>query len=259
MRQRKRQIGGGDQNDRTTLPRRAWENRHRPAADGQNRFLVHGPRHGPRHLALEAPDRSPPSLAQRLKRRQIGLLPGRQQVQAPRRMPPTPQKRHRIGNGARQKAQIIQLQNLVELQRSVVARGCGAMGMHHARARREHRRPSLLPAPHAQVQVLHIGRLINRIQTIQLPQLRGVEQRTAPAAIQHVAQILAFDGRVAGHGEVGRRAGFKWRHHGLSGLLPADAFGKENLGRGAKQIRHFFEGPQQFLKEAVFHHHVVVQ
>src|SRR5258708_3399006 len=120
----------------------------------------------------------------------------------------------------------------------------------------EHGRPALLPGAIAEIEVLYISRFIDRVDAAERAQLRGIVERASAASVEHVAEILAGNGRLAAHGEILRRG---LREHGLAGLLAPLPGRKADLRRRAKQIGHLRESGQQRSEETRVEQHVIVE
>ena len=62
--------------------------------------------------------------------------------------------------------------------------------------------PAALPGAVAEVEILHVGGLVDLIDVAERAQFGGVVERAAAAAVEHVAAVLAGERLVAADGEI---------------------------------------------------------
>ena len=157
------------------------------------------------------------------------------QIQAARRF-----SRHKRRNVAdpkrtRQEAKKFRFQHSIELSRREVARRGRAMQVQHLGVGAIDAGPAALPGAHAEIQILHIGRLVDfdRIR----PARRVSRHRKACS--RRCRRARSSDLRLP----AARRSGPENRsaraagHHGFAGFFAALALGKENLRGRGEQIR----------------------
>ncbi len=178
------------------------------------------------------------------------------QEQTPQRLPPEPAEDRGIAHGARDEAQVVAFQDLFELRFAVVARGGGAVAVFHHRAGRVDGGPAALPGPVAQVEILHVGRLVDLVHVAERGQFRGVVERAAAAAVQDPGAVLAGERFVAAHREV---FGGGLGEDRLAGLFAALAGGEADLRGGAEKVGDLVERPAKRGEEAGLDLHVVIQ
>ncbi len=229
MSQRKRQVRSGHQNHRFIAWSVPGDHRNGATADGEDVLIRERSRRNPR-----GPKRRAPGLRQSPQRSRIGIGLPAQKIEPVDGFAPEPAEYSPAADGARQKPQVVQLQNPVQKFRRVIPRRGGAVPMQYASACSKNGRPTLLPAAESEIEILHISRLIYLIEAAQLEQFPRIEERAAAASIKNVAQIFAGDGQFASHREIGPLTVGGDRHHGFPGFFATHTFWKEDLRGGAK-------------------------
>ena len=178
------------------------------------------------------------------------------QEQAAERLRPELAEDFGIADGARDEAQIVDFQDVVELFFGEEARGGGAMAVFDDCAGHVDVGPSALPGAIAEVEIFHVGGVVDLIDIAERAQFGGVVERAAAAAVEHVAAVFAGQGLVAAHGEVFGRG---LREHGLAGLFAAHAGGEADLRGGAEEVGDLLKGALQRGEEAGLEQHVVIE
>src|SRR5262249_12229334 len=156
----------------------------------------------------------------------------------PERLPPQSAEEFRIADGAREEAQVVALQDEIELLLGEVARRGGAMPVLDHGACDVNARPGALPRAIAEIEILDISRRVDLSDAAERGELRGVVERASAAAVQHVAPVFAGQRLIAPKRQPVAAIA---QEHRLAGLLAAHARWKANLRAGAEEIGHFIE------------------
>ena len=242
MGEREGQVGAGDQDARLVGGGAAGEDA--DAAIGEGEEEVFGVSGGRARAAARA----------RCRRRE-----GERALRRNRRRSACVQRRRKscgIADGARDEAEIVDLQDVGELFFGVEARGGGAMAVLDHGAGHVDAGPSALPGAIAEIEIFHVGGLVDLIDIAERAQFGGVVERAAAAAVEHVAAVFAGQGLVAAHGEIFGRG---LREHGLAGLFAADAGGEADLRGGAEEVGDLLKGALQRGEEVRLEQHVVIE
>ena len=138
-----------------------------------------------------------------------------------------------------QEPQIIAFDESIHLRRRVIAGSGGAMPVLDLCSRAKDRRPAAFPRAIAEVEIFHIGRIVDLADAADRTQFRGIEQGTTAAAIEHPGEIFAGNGVVAAYRKILRILAAPDR---FAGFFAANSRRKENLRSGAEEIRYAIEG-----------------
>ena len=106
-----------------------------------------------------------------------------EQPQPAERLRPQAAEHFAVARGAGDEAQIVDLQDVGELCFGEVACGGGAMAVFHGSAGHVHAGPAALPGSIAEVEIFHVGGVVDLIDIAERVQFGGVVERATAAAV----------------------------------------------------------------------------
>src|SRR5215472_1028188 len=237
-------------------PRRRTSGRHDYLAGGQGQNFRFG---NPRFRTRNPPKRYTPGSGQNRRGGWTRFLLSREKIQSCHRIVPKPPEQPRLRYRSRQESEIVQFEDLVQILAGKIARRSRAMPVLNLRVSDEHRSPSLAPAAKSEIQIFHVRRFVNFIHSPESYQLFYIVERTATAAVQHIARVFAGHGNIAAHRKIVALAVRDIWHHSFASLLAALAVREKNLRRRTKEVRNFLESVEQRREKSRFDDHVVVE
>ena len=157
MGERKRQVRAGDQNAWLARGCASREDRHVPLFSARIDSSARRRRRG-RLLA-----RLPPDQREAARNGRGGALASGSSASADA-WPHSRRNSAAARHGARQKLQIVDFEDALQLSLGVIARGGGAVAVLYHRAGHVHARPSALPGAIADIEILHVGGVVGYVE-----------------------------------------------------------------------------------------------